>query len=843
MRFPNMRTLMAAAVVCIVGPDALRAQEPAPPEIVVGPVARPEAVQRLRQLIQNSGLTPEQIRARLFAAGYPSELLDPYFPSGPARKPQPTNEVFSAIQELGLADASDVAYLRSFEADAAAAIRAALDSAQRQIPDSIAARLGTNRVVRADVADAIARADSGYNIFGLEIFRSTAAERFEPATFGPVDANYRLGPGDQLVLILTGDVESAYSLDVNREGFVMVPQVGQIFVANLTLGQLEDLLYTRLGRVYSSIRRGAGATTRFSVSVTRLRTNQVFVLGDVERPGSYMVSSAGTAIGALYAAGGPTAQGSLRNVQIKRGGNLVSTLDLYDYLLRGDASRDARLETGDIVFVPPRALRVRVVGEVIRPATYELKPGESLADLLRAAGGLRAEASRRRVQVERILPPTQRTASGRDRITIDLETDDLGNGGAERIAMEAGDVVRVFRIAERVRNTVTVVGNVWTPGPIGLEPGMTVTQAIQAAGGPKPDLYLGQVLVSRMRADSSRFQLRATFRDSLGNVADDFSLVEDDLIEVFSVIDFRPDRYVAIGGAVRKPGRYPYREGMTMRDLVLMADGLQESAYLKEAEVARLPNDRSGPSTAVTIRVPLDSSFLFEQVGRDVPFPGGAKAGIELKPYDNVLIMQQPNWSLQRVVTVNGEVNFPGQYALTSRNDRLADIIRRAGGLTAEAYPEGTVFLRRRGGVGRVAIDVPQVLRNPRSPENLILMDGDQVTVPLKSFVVTVRGAVNAANVVAYVPGKGVDYYVSQAGGAARNGDRRRTFVTQPSGKRETRGRLTQPSPLAGSIVEVPVRDPNATNLIQTITNVVTPTITSLITLYLLLQSLENLKP
>ena len=841
MRFPCMRTLVAAAFLC-AGSGELRGQEIATPptQLKVGEIAaRPEAVQRLRQLLQGSGMTPEQIRARLYAAGYPPDLLDPYFPGVLGPKAEPTNEVLAAIEELGLAELTDVEFLRGLQTPVAppSTLAGTPRDSLPALPDSLAALLRP-RAVRSDVADAMVRADSGFNIFGLEIFRSSPM-RFEPAAFGPVDANYRLGPGDQLVLILTGDVEETHTLDVTREGFVVIPQVGQIFVANLTLGQLEDLLFTRLGRVFSGVRRGAGATTRFSVSVTKLRANQVFVLGDVERPGSYMVSSAGTAIAALYAAGGPTAQGSLRNIQIKRGGTLVSALDLYDYLLRGDASHDARLETGDVVFVPPRALRVRVVGEVVRPATYELKAGESLADLLRAAGGLRAEASRRRVQVERILPPAHRTASGRDRITIDLESDDLGNGGAERIQLEAGDVVRVFPIAERVRNTVTVTGNVWTPGPIGLEPGMTITEAIKQAGGPKPDLYLGQVLVSRMRADSSRFQLRASFRDSLGNVADDFPLVEDDLIEVFSVIDFRPERYVAIGGAVRRPGRYPYREGMTMRDLVLLANGLQESAYLKEAEVARLPNDRSGPATAITIRVPLDSTYLFERAGR-ADGRGVGRPGIELKPYDNVLIMQQPNWSLQRVVTVNGEVNFPGQYALTTRNERLADLIRRAGGLTAEAYPEGTVFLRRRGAVGRVAIDVPQVLRNARSPENLLLMDGDQITVPQKSFVVTVRGAVNAPNVVAYVPGRGVDYYVSQAGGAARNGDRRRAFVTQPSGKRETKGRFTEPRPLAGSFVEVPVRDPSQTSLVQTITNVITPTVTSLITLYLLIQSLDN---
>jgi protein involved in polysaccharide export with SLBB domain len=579
------------------------------------------------------------------------------------------------------------------------------------------------------------------------------------------------------------------------------------------------------------------------VSVARLRSNQIFVLGEVERPGSYMVSSAGTAITALYAAGGPSVNGSLREVQIKRRDRLVSTLDLYDYLLHGDASRDARLETGDIVFVPSRGLRVRIIGEVIRPATYELRATETLADLIRAAGGFRAEASRRRVQIERILPPGQRTADGHDRVTIDVESNQVTDGAALNVPLEPGDIVRVFPVARRVRNTVVVRGNVWSPGPQGLTPGMTVADAIKLAGGPKPDVYLGQVLVDRLRPDQSRVQLRASLRDSLGTVVGDFPLVEDDAIQLFSVTDFRPDRYVTIGGAVRKPGRFPYRQGMTMRDLVLLGGGLQESAYLKEAEIARLPSDRTGAATAVTIRVPLDSTYLFERKPGErylgapgLPASPNGAPEVELKPYDNVLLMRQPSWELQRIVTISGEVNFPGTYALKSRDERLADLIQRAGGLTSEAYAEGTVFIRKEGEVGRVAIDVPQALKKRKSPENLLLMNGDMIAIPLRSYVVTVRGAVNAPTVVAYVAGQGLDYYISQAGGSARNADNKRAFVTQPSGKRETKGWASSPKPLPGSLVEVPVLDPAfRTNWLQTLATV-TPIVASMVTLMLALK-------
>jgi polysaccharide export outer membrane protein len=852
MQFRQLRSLFASALFCAAVP-AIGAQQPARDSArALGfPQARPEVVQQLRQRLLNSGMTPEQIHARLLAEGYPEDLLDGYLPGAQGAARAPTPDTYNALQELGIADSTDVAFFRALQSDSTS--RTSRDSLLRS-RDSLSGRDSLGRTalerrlsMRTDVADSLVRVDSGYNIYGLQVFRSSLS-KFDANLSGPVDANYRLGPGDQLVLILTGDVEAAYTLDVTREGFVVIPQVGQIYVANLTLGQLEDLLFARLGRFYSGVRRGPGATTRFSVSVAKLRSNQIFVLGEVERPGSYQVSSAGTAVTALYAAGGPTASGSLRGVQIKRGDRMVSELDLYDYLLRGDGSRDARLETGDIVFVPVRGSRVRIIGEVVRPGTYEVKGAETLADMIKAAGGFRSDASRRRVQIERILPPARRTADGRDRVTIDVQSEALaggdGDGDALHIAVEGGDVVRVFPVAKRVRNTVAVIGNVWTPGKQGLTPGMTIADAIRLAGGPKPDVYLGSVLVDRMRPDSTRLQLRASLRDSLGAVINDFPLHEDDVVQVFAVTEFRPERYVAIGGAVRKPGRVPYRQGMTMRDLVLLAGGLEESAYLKEAEIARLPDMRTGATTATTIRVALDSTYLFERKPGEKYFgppgmPGSAEGApeAELQPYDNVLILRQPSWELQRVVTISGEVRFPGQYTLKSRDERLTDLIVRAGGMTDQAYPEGTVFIRSKEHLGRVAIDVPQALKHRNSPENLLLMDGDRISVPLKSAVVAVRGAVNAPNVVAYVPGKDIDYYINQAGGARQNADRGRAFITQPSGKRETKGRFSRPQPQPGSLVIVPTHDPSTDRNWLGMIGAVAQATTTLITIYIALKT------
>jgi protein involved in polysaccharide export with SLBB domain len=808
--------------VCFLLPVTLAAQlpttRPSPEQARVLLQTRPDLVAQLRQRFVSSGMSREQIHARLRAEGYPEDLLDPYLGDATGTAPQPSDSVFAAVLALGVADSSDVAQLQAMGASGTTALTDPLGRTTSGITDSIRTRSDSVRA-RRDSLNRQTQRDSGNVIFGMDIFRSSTSQ-FQPNVAGPVDANYRIGPGDQLVLILTGDVEASYQLTVTREGFVVVPTVGQIGVANLTLGQLEALLASRLSRVYSGVRGTSGGSTRFSISVAKLRSNQIYVVGDVQRPNSYVVSSAGTALTALYAAGGPTVNGSLRQVEIRRAGKLVDQLDVYDYLIRGDASHDVRLESGDVVFVPVHGPRVRIVGEIVRPATYELKGTETLADLVTYAGGFQATAARQRILIERIVPPSDRAMQGADRMTIDVTAADLA-GGVPATALRTGDVVRVFPIAERVRNRILVQGNVYQPGAQGLEPGMLLSQALRKAGGLQPDTYLGEVLVTRLRSDSTRVMLRAALADTTGRVVNDFALKEDDIIRVFSITTFRPVRYVAIGGAVKKSGRFAYREGMTLRDLVLLAEGLQESAYLKEAEIARLPENRDGGRTAATIRVPLDSTYLFErkpdgeyQGPPGLPAPASGTPAVPLRPYDNVLILRQPNWELQRTVTLNGEVRYPGAYALKSKSERLSDLITRAGGLTEEAYADGIVFNRSQGAIGRVGVELSQALRRYDSSDNLILRDGDYITIPAYNAVVTIKGAVNMPSTVAYVPGRSLEYYVSAAGGATATGDEGRAFVIQPSGKLESvRRRLLIPSampePRPGSIVTVPEKDPN----------------------------------
>jgi polysaccharide biosynthesis/export protein len=807
----------------------------------------PDLVDQLRERLTTSGLTPAQVRARLVADGYPANLLDAYLPGGTAsaRDSLPGDDVLDAMRALGVSDSSDIEGLRGSVTAYQRALRVRRDSLTGRTIDP---RTG---LPRAGPADTVRNAASE-QIFGLNVFRSVTTQ-FQPNLSGPVDANYRLGPGDQLVLILTGDVELARTLEVTREGFIVIPQVGQIAVANLTIAELESVLYARLGRVYSGVKR-EGATTHFSVNVSRLRSNQIFVNGDVERPGSYRISSAGTALTALYAAGGPSEIGTMRRVSVRRGGRTVATLDVYDYLLRGDAAGDVRLENGDVVFIPVHGSRVRVAGEVKRPATYELNDAETLADVVQAAGGFSANAGLQRLEIERILPPAQRTGAGRDRVLIEVASDQLASGTVPALRVESGDVVRVEPVTARVRDRIVVSGNVWLPGTQGFTAGMTLSLALRRAGGAKPDSYLAEVLVSRLEPDSTRTQLRATLRDTTGAVAGaDLALRDDDEIRVFARTEFRPERYIAISGAVRRPGQYPFREGVTMRDLVLLAGGLEERADLREAEIARLPADRANGVTARTFRVPLDSTYLGDRGpdGKYLGPPGLAAAAgntpeVLLSPYDNVLILPQPDWRPLRSVAITGEVPAPGRYTIENKRERVSDLVKRAGGLSNSANADGAYYSRRRASVSyqsrqdslrlrsdtsaRVGIDLRDVLRDSRSVDNILLEDGDSLDVPPVRATVEVKGAVNLPTVVAIAPGNTLEHYVRAAGGPnRRTADVGGAYVIQPNGKIESRHRVallwrSDPTPRAGATVIVPVRDTLAVpgQTLQTFTTVAT---------------------
>jgi protein involved in polysaccharide export with SLBB domain len=687
---------------------------------------RPDLV---RQRLRESGLTEPQIRQRLQAAGLPSSLLDPFLAGGDTLGVAVSEDVLRALDLLG-------------------------------VPPTMPAGVDSLPLVAgAQLPIGLERAAPPSRLFGLDVFRGRTT-RFQPLLAGPVPETYRVGPGDVMVLVLTGEVELVHELQVTREGFIVIPQVGQLYVINVTMADLRALLRQRLGRSYSGILRG---TTHFDVTIARLRTIQVFVIGEVVQPGAYQLASVATVLNALYAAGGPTERGNFREIRVERARKALTTLDLYDYLLRGSTASDVVLEQGDVIFVPIRGVRASIDGAVVRPGVYELDSGESLDDLVRMAGGFRADAQLRRIAVHRILPPAQQAPAPAPRAVIDVS-------------------LRV----------------------------------------PRPDADrqegVGGGRSGKGGGDTTGARSEATDGVVLPVVVPGLTLENGDSVVVDSVLPAERSLYVTIAGMVNQPGQFSWRNGMTLRDLVLLARGPQVGADLREAEIARLPEDRLQGTLARTFRVPLDSTYLFERdsLGRylgpaGVAFPApGTAAEVALQPYDHVTIFRQPEFEFQRTVWVTGEVAYPGAYALERKDARLSSLVARAGGVLPTAYPGGSRFFRSLDEAGRVNVELATALTTPGGAEDLVLQPGDSLHVPEYIPIVRVMGAVNSPTSVRYQPGRGLNYYVANAGGYASDADKGRVSVRYADGSARVPRKFllftSFPEPGPGTVVTVPTK-------------------------------------
>jgi polysaccharide biosynthesis/export protein len=778
-------------------------------------VSHAEILERLRQ----SGMTRAQARARLQQAGFDPSIVDAYYDAMEAGSDVPGGRAapgtVDALSRIGATTRGDLTA-----------------PADTSLEDWLAA------MRREMLIDSLSRAETG--VFGLRTFRA-ASSQFQPVTTGPVGRSYRVGPGDELLLILTGDIEAAYSLDVTREGFIFIPDVGQVQVSGLTMAELQDVLYSRLGRVYSGVTRSPDATTRFQVTVGQLRTNQVFVTGDVLMPGSYVVSSVGGVFNALYLAGGPTESGSFRNVEVHRGGSVIP-VDLYSFLIGGSGEADVRLESNDRIFVPPAGIQVRVEGAVRRPATYEMKGGEDIMDLIRFAGGFRSDALVRRVQIDRVLPPAMRMA-GRYRSLIDVDLTQLEQPAAAASRLEDGDVVHVFGVTDERRNRVWLGGGVRNPGIYEWQPGMTLWSLLSRADGLLESAYTPRAHVLRfVETDGTRRLIRATLeRDEAGRPLHDLTLADNDSIVVLTRTELANPEFVSISGFVKEPDSYPLATGMTLKDLILAAGGFTHGAYVLEAEITRMPDplERSNV-TAHSYRVPLPSST--DPNGSDrLPSWLPDSEEFELRHGDRVFIRRAPGYEHVREVTLTGEVMIPGTYVLVARDERLADVVRRAGGLTREADPAG-MHVKREGRT--LAADFERALQRQDHRSNITLVAGDTVHVPAHDPTVVVSGAVNFESRVVYVPGKPVDYYINQAGGFLDSADRKRATISYANGERSAvrwgifagRGPGVRP----GSEIYVPAKPEGriGTNWDQVMTRSLTA-LTGLATLLLAVQQLR----
>ncbi len=809
---------LALSVVATGIPAGAEAQVPdtaAARRLVEQRLGRSVSQQEIVRQIQGAGLSRSQVRRQLQSMGLDPGLADYYFDL--------------AERGMGAADRA-----------AAPEMVAALQSMGVALEVPYGDPFAGSRTLFSDtaVADSAAKEeDTGESaepspVFGLDFFR-----RREPglqrAVMGPVDRDYRLGPGDQIGVILSGGVELAYAMDVAREGYIVLPDVGQIQVNGLTLAELEDRLYQRLGDVYAGVGRGPGATTRVQVALGRVRTILVYVMGEVVEPGAFQVGGLSTVFDALYDAGGPTERGSFRTIQVRRVGRTVATLDLYRYLLSGDGRADIRLEQGDVIFVPVTGPRVRIEGAVQRPAIFEVVGGEGLRDVIRFAGGLSADAVVRRAQIDRVLPPEDR-GPGRDRVLLDVDVTGRVDGGAERIPLRDGDRVTVFRVSDLRRNRVSVSGAVRRPGTYEWVDGMTLWDLVSRADGLDEAAYTARAHVLRLNEDDGTRRLLpvALVTDSGGRPVQDVPLADRDSVVVLSRAKLRNREFVHIAGLVKEPGTYPLAGEMTIRDLILAAGGFTHGAVRHAADVARMPEGATrSDTTARVFRVSLGEPVKGPddaEIPRWLPQTGE----FVLRHGDQVYVRRAPGYEPLRSIVITGEVMEPGRRVLEHRDTRLTDVVARAGGLTREGHAAGA-RLYRRGDL--VAVNLAEALDDPASRFNFLLEDGDSLHVPKYDPTVLVTGAVAFETRVPYVEGEGLEYYIAQAGGYGDLANRGAVSVTYQNGQRAIVRELLvfrrKPEPGPGSMItvpQVPAEQRRAFDVVGFVTTVL-PSVTTLL--------------
>ncbi|MBO77128.1 MAG: hypothetical protein CME17_06805 [Gemmatimonadetes bacterium] len=747
-----------------------------------------EIVERLRQ----SGLSRTEVQDQLRRAGYNPSMADAYFDmmEGVGEAPaEGADQVITALENVGV-------ILRDVEAPFEAGFGLRLSDA-----DSL--ELLTSLLDSLEVGS--------LPVFGKSFFERTSSFQFQQLENGAVGADYRLGPGDEGILLITGDVELSYRFDVNRSGMILIPDVGQVSVSGLTIADLESRLYERLGNVYSGISRSGDATTRFDVSLGALRTIAVYVSGEVERPNRYPLSGVATLLEALYAAGGPTEIGSLRRVRIERGQTSFGEFDLYSYFADGSASGDIRLENGDLVFVPPVQSQVTITGAVRREAIFEMLEGESASDLLKFAGGLDPDATQIGT-VHRTLPPESRTV-GFQSVILDFPTGKNGEeDSANSFEMFPGDSVTIKRVGEPyilecedvveeeeedveepeacesrqlppnfTRNWAEVVGAVWSPGIYQVTPGQSLTDLLERAGGIRPDGLQSIIHISRTNQETGESSLIQTELSSAGAV----TIEEFDQVTLFGQDSLVVQDSVSIFGLIAEPGRYPFAVQMTAEDLILQAGGFERGAIPWQAEVVRpITDNRStlSESTNVSLSRNLPYSDVALAWPEESDLPATAARDLPLGAGYEVYIRRLPNYEAPRHVTIAGEVNRPGEYVLQSPDERLTSIIERAGGLTEDAYPEG-------GRLTRQGTPVGTSFQNALAGDlenDLVLADGDQIIVPIYDPTILVEGAVAFESRMRFRVGMDLDEAIQNAGGYIYDADEGRVSVEYLNGQRAT---------------------------------------------------------
>ncbi len=654
-------------------------------------------------------------------------------------------------------------------------------------------------------------------VYGRNLFRNSNLS-FALSENLATPRNYRLGPGDEVIIDVFGRNQTTIRSIISPEGSINVDVLGPLYLSGMTIEEANAFLKKRLARIYSGLNTRADTDMRLSLG--QIRSIMVNVVGDVAQPGTYRLSSLSTAMHALYKAGGVVEPGTLRNIMVVRGDRVVGTIDVYDFLRRGSPESDIMLEEGDVVLVSPYSSLVKADGAVKRGMYFEMKPGETVADLLDYAGGFATSANTSAVTVCR-----------QNSKEFEVYTVDSANFAA--FALQNGDEVTVGDLQSRFSNRASVRGSVFFPGTYELDVVKTVKGLVERAGGVLPESFTDRVVINREHPDMSREVISVNLTQIMAGVHEDVPLQNNDELYVSDNLDQINNSTVRISGMVNFPGDYPFSDNTTIEDLIIIAGGLKTGASTSRVDVTRRKMDPDGMEATSEI----GQMFSF-------PLKDGLVAdddrSFTLEPFDEVFVRQSPSYNVQRHFKVNGEVNFPGVYSLTSREERVSELISKAGGLTDFAYAPGARLVRiptaeeRRmvndmteiihsavdstqtivgnGGDGSattysVSIDLEKALADPGGDSDVVLREGDVLEVPVRSNVVRIEGAVNFRTAVNYDSSFRARDYIAAAGGYSRNANRSNAYVVTMGGRAKRLRPGTKIYP--GSIIYVPEKDLN----------------------------------
>ena len=633
----------------------------------------------------------------------------------------------------------------------------------------------------------------GSNIFGHSLF-SNRNLSFEPSANLATPVNYRLGPGDEVIIDIWGASENTIRQTISPEGTILVRGLGPVHLSGMTVKEANSFLQREFSKIYSGI-SGTEPNSEIKLTLGDIRTIQINIMGEVSVPGTYTLSAFSTVFHALYRAGGVNRIGSLRSIKVVRDGKTFADLDVYDFIMKGKMKDDIRLQEGDVIIVDPYQSLVEIVGKVKRPMFYEMKPTETVATILNYAGGFTGDAYKKAIRLVR--------KSGREHQVFNVDEMDYSV-----FRLDDGDMITIDAVLDRFENRVEVRGAVYRAGLYQLDGTVnTVKQLIMKAEGLRGDAFLNRVIIVREHEDLSHEIIAIDLGGLLNGTIADIPLQKNDILYIPNITDLKEEETVAIYGEVANPGTFLFSKNMTIEDLLVQAGGLLEEAATTRVEVTRRIKDPKSTSFSSV----LGKTFTFDI--KDGFIVGGNAENFYLEPFDAVYIRRSPAYRRQQNVVVAGEVLFSGSYSLLKKNERLSDLVSKAGGVTPDAYVKGARLIRKlsdeerrrqndairmaQNGEGKdsisiqklnlsetytVGIDLEKALANPKSDFDLVLREGDVLYIPEYVNTVKISGSVMYPNTVVYQKGKNLKFYINQAGGYGNMAKKKKVYVVYMNG-------------------------------------------------------------